>query len=411
LRGERLKHVAEIRVSNVDKKAVEGDPPVLLCNYTDVYYNERITHDMHFMSATATPDQRVTFALNAGDVVLTKDSETADDIGVSAVVLDEVPDLVCGYHLAIVRARSEVAYGPYLRWVLAGDAARQSMSMAATGVTRFGLRSDAIADLEVLLPSLDEQRSIADYLDRETARIDALIAAKQRMTVLVRQQAEAHRARWYEQLAQRSGVVPLRRLIHLLEQGWSPQCDNSPAVGDEWGVLKTSSVSSGAFRADENKRLPAHVRPERRWVVRDGDLLVVRGSGSAGAVGQAAVAHPPNARLLLSDLLYRVHLVEAAPEFVADALRASQVRSQLEGAIRTDTGQTLKVRGDDLRALLIPALPATAQQRAVEALASVLRPLAKISDRLTGSIDLLRERREALITAAVTGGVTIAAAA
>lgn len=273
------------------------------------------------------------------------------------------------------------------------------------------INADDLFDIRVHVPPRMEQQAIADYLDRETARIDALTAAKQRMIVLIQQQAEAHRAVWYEQLARRSGVVPLRRLIRLLEQGWSPQCDNVPSAGDEWGVLKTSSVSSGAFRADENKRLPEYVRPERRWVVRDGDLLVVRGSGSAGAVGQAAVAHPRSERLLLSDLLYRVHLVDAVPEFVAGALRASQVRSQLEGAIRTDAGQTLKVRGDDLRALLIPALPATDQQRAVEALASVLHPLAKISDRLTGSIDLLRERREALIAAAVTGSLSTAVAA
>jgi type I restriction enzyme, S subunit len=139
---ERLKHVADIRVSSVDKKTTAGDPEVRLCNYTDVYYNERITGALAFMAATATEDQRATFRLKQGDVVLTKDSETADDIGVSALVAEDVPDLVCGYHLAVVRARTGRTVGRYLRWVIASTVARQQMSAAATGVTRFGLRAE-----------------------------------------------------------------------------------------------------------------------------------------------------------------------------------------------------------------------------------------------------------------------------
>src|SRR4051812_31824421 len=100
---ERLKHIATVRISNVDKKSIEGDTPVRLCNYTDVYYRDRITRNSEFMRATATPDQRTTFALRRGDVLLTKDSETADDIGVSSYVADDLPDVLCGYHLALIR--------------------------------------------------------------------------------------------------------------------------------------------------------------------------------------------------------------------------------------------------------------------------------------------------------------------
>jgi len=180
MRQERLKHVADIRVSNVDKKSAEDGLPVWLCNYTDVYYSESITGSIKFMEATATPSQKATFGLQRGDVVLTKDSETPDDIGVSAFVAEDVPDLVCGYHLAVVRAHGDRTVGGYLRWALASTAVRQRMSAVATGVTRFGLRSDAIADLLVPLPSIPVQEAIADYLDTETTRIDALIETERR---------------------------------------------------------------------------------------------------------------------------------------------------------------------------------------------------------------------------------------
>ena len=53
----RLKTLASVRLSNVDKKSEEGQVPVKLCNYVDVYYNDRITADLEFMHATATAEQ------------------------------------------------------------------------------------------------------------------------------------------------------------------------------------------------------------------------------------------------------------------------------------------------------------------------------------------------------------------
>ncbi len=83
---QRLKRACRVFPSNIDKKSYDGETPVVLCNYTDVYYNERITRAIDFMPATATTDQITKFTLRAGDTIITKDSETADDIAVAAYV-------------------------------------------------------------------------------------------------------------------------------------------------------------------------------------------------------------------------------------------------------------------------------------------------------------------------------------
>ena len=75
-----LRTVAEMRVSNVDKHTKEEEFPVRLCNYVDVYKNDRITQGIPFMSATASRDEIEKFRLNRNDVVITKDSEAWDDI-------------------------------------------------------------------------------------------------------------------------------------------------------------------------------------------------------------------------------------------------------------------------------------------------------------------------------------------
>jgi len=185
----RLKHLASIAVSNVDKKTVSDERSVRLCNYTDVYYNERITAELPFMEATASTDQIASFGLRAGDVLLTKDSETPDDIAVPAYVVADLPDVVCGYHLALLRPSQEVD-GRYLFWALSSRSSREQFSASANGITRFGLRYDSFGEVLVPLPPIATQRAIADYLDQETARIDALVEKKQRMKELLQERQQ-----------------------------------------------------------------------------------------------------------------------------------------------------------------------------------------------------------------------------
>ena len=91
-------------VSPVDKKTVDGELPVKLCNYTDVYYNRNaIGSEIDFMAATAKPLEVEKFSIIEGDVIITKDSETPDDIGVPSYVKETIDNLLCGYHLAILR--------------------------------------------------------------------------------------------------------------------------------------------------------------------------------------------------------------------------------------------------------------------------------------------------------------------
>ena len=71
----RLRHICDIRVSNVDKHSKQGETPIRLCNYVEVYKNERIRQSTRFMAATASEDERIRFGLRKGDVIITKDSE------------------------------------------------------------------------------------------------------------------------------------------------------------------------------------------------------------------------------------------------------------------------------------------------------------------------------------------------
>jgi type I restriction enzyme S subunit len=185
----KLKHISDTNFSSVDKHSLEGERPVRLCNYVDVYYHDHITSEINFMEATATADEIRRFTIKRGDVLVTKDSEEWDDIAVPAHVDEDLDGVLCGYHLAHIRPPANQLEGRYLFRAFAARGINDQFRVEATGITRYGLSKYGLDNALFLVPPLIEQRAIASFLDRETTRIDALIAKKERQIELLRTSA------------------------------------------------------------------------------------------------------------------------------------------------------------------------------------------------------------------------------
>jgi len=179
----KLSDIAQVIVSNVDKKFEENEAPVLLCNYLDVYQNEYITSSLDFMRGSASEAEIDKFSLRRGDVLITKDSETAEDIASVAVLTNEIQNLICGYHLAILRPDKERMDSNFLAKTLQHDRVHNQFVIKANGVTRYGLTLSVINNATIPVPPLIEQAEIARILstwDRAIERVQRLIEAKQR---------------------------------------------------------------------------------------------------------------------------------------------------------------------------------------------------------------------------------------
>ena len=180
-----LGQVVDVRLSGVDKKIIPGEIYVRLCNYTDVYNHRVVGADMDYMEATVTQREIDNFKLEVGDVVITKDSETPHDIGVPALVREEVGDLICGYHLAILRPSGSFLNGEFLHYALSTNIVKQQFRTCANGITRFGLRRRDIEHVRIPLPPIIEQRMIAvtcssvdDIVEKNQAIMDRLQVVK-----------------------------------------------------------------------------------------------------------------------------------------------------------------------------------------------------------------------------------------
>ena len=179
-----LAEFTDIRVSNVDKKTKPNEEQIRLCNYMDVYVNDYITADLDFMESTASPPEYERFKVDKGDVVITKDSETPYDIGIPSVVVDEIENLVCGYHLALIKPNPKIVNSVFLSKQLSASSVASYFSRVAAGSTRYGLSNGAIARTKVSLPPLVKQDKIAKILqtvDRAIAHTEALIEKYQQI--------------------------------------------------------------------------------------------------------------------------------------------------------------------------------------------------------------------------------------
>ena len=161
----KLGEIATVEISGVDKKIKDGEIPVKLCNFVDVYYNWAITSDMEkeFMEATARPNEIERFKLKRGQVALTKDSETRFDIGIATYIADDFDNVILGYHNALITPSPEKLSGKYINALLHTDYARTYFANNASGSgQRYALSVDALNNFPVPLIPLAEQERIGD---------------------------------------------------------------------------------------------------------------------------------------------------------------------------------------------------------------------------------------------------------
>lgn len=163
----KLKDIAEIIISNVDKKTKENEKNVILCNFIDVYKNYAITRatSKSFMIASASKGEIDKFAIRKGYLAITKDSETRDDIGVGTYFADNFQNMLLGYHCALIKPDNSKVYSKFLNAFMQSYFVRKYYSLNASGSgQRYTLSIDTISNTPIILPPYDIQIKIGNLL-------------------------------------------------------------------------------------------------------------------------------------------------------------------------------------------------------------------------------------------------------
>lgn len=162
---KKIIDIGKISTSSVNKKIDPNETEINLINYMDVYssISKKITSGINFMRVTASDNQLLKNQVKKGDVLFTPSSETPDDIGISAVVYEELPNTLYSYHLVRL-AFSENIDLDYKRYIFNSPFVLNKFSRISQGLTRFTISQKDFNETKILIPPLSEQRKIAAVL-------------------------------------------------------------------------------------------------------------------------------------------------------------------------------------------------------------------------------------------------------
>lgn len=411
----KQRQVVKLLVSNVDKHSFENEKAVRLCNYVDVYKHDRITERLHFMKATATEDEIDRFRLREGDVLVTKDSESWNDIGVPALVEYAADDLICGYHLAILRPHLEQIIGAYLLRAIQSQGVASQYYVSANGVTRYGLTHQGIKNVQIPIPPLPEQHAIARFLDHIDGRINRTIRAKRKLIALLNEQKQAiiHRAvtRGLDPDAplrpsgvEWLGVIPahwdVRRTKYVLRE-----VDERSKTGEEthlsmsqrFGLIPSSNI--------EERRLLSESYIGAK-ICRENDLVLNRLKAHLGVFALAK-----QDGLVSPDYTVLRPMADASVRYFEMVLRAPACRGELRKRAKGIVQGFWRLYTDDFYDICVPFPPQPEQDLIVRRVDEELQVVEAAINRAYREMDLIREYRTRLIADVVTGKFDVRAAA
>lgn len=390
----RAKHLYRV----IDDRAGDRRPPLLAVSiHHGVVPRSVLTEDEH------RADDLSTYKMcEPGDIVLNRMRAFQGAIGIAPEVGLVSPD----YLVLRPRADADARYLHHLfrsGWFVSEMASRlRGIGSVGQGNVRTPrINAEDLGDIFIPLPHGVEQRAIADYLDRETARIDGLVAAKRRLTSLVSEELEAAvSATVWSGTVER---VPLKRRVDPLRPIMYGIVLPGPDVASGVPIVKGGDVAGRRLSPEQLNRTTFEIElPFARARLAGGDLVfAIRGGiGDVEVVPQALAGAN-----ITQDVARIAPRSDVDPEWLRLVLRSHQVRRQVGERTTGATVRGLNIA--DLREVMVPASDPLRQAEDLRILMPRHGRAHRVRVHLARQIELLAEHRQALVTAAVTGEIDV----
>lgn len=429
LENRRLKYAVEACANGVWGDEPNGEDDLVVVRVADFDREKGVVSLGDAPTVRAIPESaRNRRVLAPGDLLLEKSGGGEQQPVGNVVLFRDTCPAVCSNFVARmpVKADCDSRFVAYVFRSLYAEGRNIPHIKQTSGIQN--LDSESYLNEVAWLPPKDVQQRIANFLDEQTARIDALIAEKVQLASSVRayEQAEISRLLTHgvtDAPLEKTGkpfipeapagwrVTAFKRALISMGQGWSPQCESQPAQPGEWGVLKVGCVNGTKFDANENKALPAELQPDMTCVLRKGDVLMSR-ANTKELVGMTALVDHDYPQLMLCDKLYRLELKQdwVLPEYAVLALRSDFSRRQIELGASGASSSMQNISQDVVRELLVAFPPLDEQHAIVDRAGEIREACGALAGHVNEHVDLLREYRSSLISAAVTGQLDVSTA-
>ena len=327
--------------------------------------------------------------LESGDVLLAKDGNT---LGITNIVRELPRPATVNGSIAVLRAFG--IQPRFLRYSLASSSAQSMIDAIKGGMGVPHLFQWDIKRLPLVLPPLDEQRRIADFLDAETARIDMTQDARDRQLAVLAELA----------LSRMSAIVPSESEVAFVRLGYLAAIQSgitvdgnrdSGADGVTLPYLRVANVQDGHVALDSVSEITVPRSAARSATLRRGDVLMTEG-GDLDKLGRGTVWLDEIKNCLHQNHVFAVRPDQRklVPEYLALLTRTSYARSYFEST-GTKTTNLASTSSSKIRDFKIPLLDIADQARICRETDVWLQDIAKVEAALRQQRSLLAERRQA----------------
>lgn len=325
--------------------------------------------------------------------------------------------------LIVARPRLTQTSGEYLNWIFRSPGFRKQgeASMYGAGGQK-RVPDDFVRNLSWAFPPMPEQAAISAFLDRETAKIDALIAEQEKLIVLLAEKRQATISHavtrglnpaatmkdsgvaWLGEVPAHWEVRRLGTLTSKIGSGKTPS-GGADVYGDV-GVmfLRSQNIYDEGLMLDDVVFISESIDEEMAGTrVKGGDILL---NITGASLGRTCLVPDEFTRANVNQHVCIVRLAELEfRAFVSLALKSSPIKAQIDATQNGAAREGLNF--EQIGKLALP-LPPACEQREIEMfVATELNKLDALSTESARATALLKERRSALIAAAVTGQIDV----
>ena len=324
-----------------------------------------------------------------------------------SVGISPLRGIVSGHYICFAPRHGEDSR--YLNWLLRSTTYANGYALLSRGV-RIGqaeIDNDEFRLMPVLLPSRGEQRAIAEYLDRETARIDTLIEEQQRLIEMLRERRDSAWAAHVEEARRLGQTLSVRRVIESIVDGPFGSSLTSAHYSDEGArVIRLGNIGVNEFKDGDAAFIPLDYAEElEAHAVEQGDVVVAGLGDDKMPLGRAAVVPALGPAIVKADC-YRLRPNEqVSAAYLAWVMSAPQTRSQIMLLARGSTRARLNTKV--VQQVEVPFPDRTTQDALVTQFDAETVKIDRLIAESEQFVELSRERRAALITAAVTGQIDV----
>ena len=400
---------------------VYQDSGVLFLRSQNVYEDGLRLDDAVFISESV--DQEMAGSrVQEYDVLL---NITGASIGRSCLVSEGFQQANVNQHVCIVRA-ADTSLAKWLSQCLPSLSVQAQIDFFQNGAGREGLNFEQIGNMYVALPLVNEVGEISDALDRETTRIDALISKKTRFIELLREKRQAlithavtkgldprvkmkdSRVEWLGEVPEHWDVKRLK-FIATVQTGVAKGKDTTGEQTVEVPYLRVANVQDGYLDLSEVATIEITASDLPRYLLQPGDVLMNEG-GDFDKLGRGHVWNGEVESCIHQNHVFAVRPHSVASRWLNTFTSSAAAQFYFMGRSKQSTNLA-SISSSNLMELAVPLPPDAEQGAILGKLASVLARVDSSLQKTERSIELLKERRSALITAAVTGQIDLREAA